>query len=104
MSGPAPNAAYERRAAASFSLGANTTRRLRPRVIAGKPARQVRTGTERAGFEPAMEREPHTRLAGECLQPLGHLSGVRRQCTDGPWDHLGHRARVRVVLEQRARA
>ena len=22
-----------------------------------------------------MEREPHTRLAGECLQPLGHLSG-----------------------------
>jgi hypothetical protein len=30
--------------------------------------------TERAGFEPAMEREPHTRLAGECLQPLGHLS------------------------------
>jgi hypothetical protein len=29
---------------------------------------------ERAGFEPAMEREPHTRLAGECLQPLGHLS------------------------------
>src|SRR4051812_32158602 len=21
-----------------------------------------------------MEREPHTRLAGECLQPLGHLS------------------------------
>src|SRR2546430_2416881 len=23
-----------------------------------------------------MEREPHTRLAGECLQPLGHLSGL----------------------------
>src|SRR4051794_21368127 len=33
-------------------------------------------GAERAGFEPAMEREPHTRLAGECLQPLGHLSGL----------------------------
>src|SRR5579875_178904 len=32
------------------------------------------TGTERAGFEPAMECQPHTRLAGECLQPLGHLS------------------------------
>ena len=31
-------------------------------------------GAEREGFEPAMEREPHTRLAGECLQPLGHLS------------------------------
>jgi hypothetical protein len=30
--------------------------------------------TERAGFEPAMEFSPHTRLAGECLQPLGHLS------------------------------
>jgi hypothetical protein len=30
---------------------------------------------ERAGFEPAMECNPHTRLAGECLQPLGHLSG-----------------------------
>src|SRR5512135_727944 len=29
---------------------------------------------ERAGFEPAKEREPLTRLAGECLQPLGHLS------------------------------
>src|SRR5437868_13446130 len=29
---------------------------------------------ERAGFEPAMELAPHTRLAGECLQPLGHLS------------------------------
>jgi Ribbon-helix-helix protein, copG family len=32
------------------------------------------TRTERAGFEPAMEFNPHTRLAGECLQPLGHLS------------------------------
>jgi site-specific DNA recombinase len=31
---------------------------------------------ERAGFEPAMEFDPHTRLAGECLQPLGHLSRV----------------------------
>jgi hypothetical protein len=34
----------------------------------------VSAGTERAGFEPAMEFNPHTRLAGECLQPLGHLS------------------------------
>jgi hypothetical protein len=32
---------------------------------------------ERAGFEPAMECNPHTRLAGECLQPLGHLSWGR---------------------------
>ena len=30
---------------------------------------------ERAGFEPARELAPPTRLAGECLQPLGHLSG-----------------------------
>src|ERR1700727_4005501 len=30
--------------------------------------------TERAGFEPAMECDPHTRLAGECLQPPGHSS------------------------------
>ena len=36
---------------------------------------------ERAGFEPAMEFDPHTRLAGECLQPLGHLSlRLARQC------------------------
>ncbi len=34
----------------------------------------VQPPAERAGFEPAMGREPHTRLAGECLQPLGHLS------------------------------
>ncbi len=33
---------------------------------------------ERAGFEPAMEFNPHTRLAGECLQPLGHLSPRER--------------------------
>ena len=37
--------------------------------------------TERAGFEPAMEISPHTRLAGECLQPLGHLShGYGHEC------------------------
>src|SRR3954447_21886387 len=40
----------------------------------------VGPGTERAGFEPAMEFDPHTRLAGECLQPLGHLSGTSGQC------------------------
>ena len=31
---------------------------------------------EREGFEPSRELAPPTRLAGECLQPLGHLSGV----------------------------
>src|SRR5205823_10798985 len=35
---------------------------------------------ERAGFEPARELAPPTRLAGECLQPLGHLSGRLRDC------------------------
>src|SRR3954449_10995323 len=34
---------------------------------------------EREGFEPSMEVSPHTRLAGECLQPLGHLSGQASQ-------------------------
>ena len=34
---------------------------------------------EREGFEPSMEFNPHTRLAGECLQPLGHLSWGLRQ-------------------------
>ena len=32
---------------------------------------------EREGFEPSRELAPPTRLAGECLQPLGHLSGTR---------------------------
>lgn len=31
---------------------------------------------EREGFEPSMEYKPHTPLAGERLQPLGHLSDV----------------------------
>src|SRR5436190_21743254 len=35
---------------------------------------------EREGFEPARELAPPTRLAGECLQPLGHLSGRLRDC------------------------
>ena len=33
---------------------------------------------ERPGFEPGVPVSQYTRLAGECLQPLGHLS-VRRQ-------------------------
>ncbi len=55
-----------------------------------EPNVSQRTGTERAGFEPAMEFNPHTRLAGECLQPLGHLSwrsGQFRGCSarGEPW-------------------
>ena len=30
---------------------------------------------EREGFEPSMGDKAHTPLAGERLQPLGHLSG-----------------------------
>jgi hypothetical protein len=29
---------------------------------------------EREGFEPSVESNPHTRLAGEHHRPLGHLS------------------------------
>jgi hypothetical protein len=42
-------------------------------VFRGRGSQLVQMA-ERAGFEPAMEFNPHTRLAGECLQPLGHLS------------------------------
>jgi hypothetical protein len=35
----------------------------------------LRLQAEREGFEPSRELAPPTRLAGECLQPLGHLSG-----------------------------
>ena len=45
---------------------------------------------ERAGFEPAMEFDPHTRLAGECLQPLGHLSRGR----NGSLEAAGRSARA----------
>ena len=41
-----------------------------PAALGGRAA----LTTEREGFEPSMEVSPHTRLAGECLQPLGHLS------------------------------
>ena len=51
---------------------------------------------ERAGFEPAMEFDPHTRLAGECLQPLGHLSGSRCQSR-------AERAAQRVACPRRGR-
>ena len=49
----------EARTIVSSGLGSNTT------LLA-----------ERAGFEPARELAPPTRLAGECLQPLGHLSAT----------------------------
>ena len=45
-------------------------------------ADEPRPGAEREGFEPSRELAPPTRLAGECLQPLGHLSG-RENITAG---------------------
>ena len=57
---------------------ADTPRRLRAECR--KPASLGRGShkshsAEREGFEPSRELAPPTRLAGECLQPLGHLSG-----------------------------
>ena len=43
---------------------------------------------EREGFEPSVEVSPHTRLAGEHLRPLGHLSGkasLRTMAASGPF-------------------
>ena len=36
------------------------------------------TGTEREGFEPSVRDKTYTRLAGERLRPLGHLSVFMR--------------------------
>ena len=36
--------------------------------------RPVGNVAEREGFEPSVEFYPYNRLAGGCLQPLGHLS------------------------------
>jgi hypothetical protein len=32
--------------------------------------------TERAGFEPAVEFDPHAALAKRCYRPLSHLSKI----------------------------
>jgi hypothetical protein len=61
---------------------------------------------ERAGFEPAMGFDPHTRLAGECLQPLGHLSWGGGQC-NGHGRRPGSTGTTRrrdIFLQCRARA
>ena len=49
---------------------------------------------EREGFEPSMGFKAHTPLAGEPLQPLGHLSGVtsdnrRESGYDTAFDRIG---------------
>jgi hypothetical protein len=49
---------------------------------------------EREGFEPSDEFYPINRLAGGCLRPLGHLSGL---CPPRPGALL-HGPSVRFVL------
>ncbi len=63
---------------------------------------------EREGFEPSRELAPPTRLAGECLQPLGHLSGAAPilgrtdRARDEPRGPLGRRySRAAVSANRR---
>jgi site-specific DNA recombinase len=66
--------------ARALKTGGSTRNRTRSaEALCSGPVSIYVQMAERAGFEPAMEFDPHTRLAGECLQPLGHLSGVGRQ-------------------------
>jgi site-specific DNA recombinase len=75
----------------------NKTRpQIEPDPFSGGRGPYIEHMAERAGFEPAMELLPHTRLAGECLQPLGHLSreigsasveaGCPRGASSGGWE------------------
>src|ERR1044072_6251983 len=69
----------------SFGGGPGSRRRTRHGGSKRKRARAFLFGggfhkslrAEREGFEPSRELAPPTRLAGECLQPLGHLSGPK---------------------------
>ncbi len=49
-------------------------------TIKPKPVNHLQTVSQKLaeseGFEPSMEFNPHTPLAGEPLQPLGQLSAV----------------------------
>jgi hypothetical protein len=60
--------------AQSIRTGQPTRNRAGSAERSASPVSIYEQMAERAGFEPAMEFDPHTRLAGECLQPLGHLS------------------------------
>jgi site-specific DNA recombinase len=65
----------------------DTPRRLRAeaRTVASSGLGSNKTLlAEREGFEPSRELAPPTRLAGECLQPLGHLSGRDADCRCKP--------------------
>jgi hypothetical protein len=51
---------------------------------------------EREGFEPSMEFNPHTPLAGERLQPLGHLSGHNQKSRAGKYTRLEEITKVEI--------
>src|SRR5215210_2039627 len=75
---------------------------VRPRIATRPGPSPCGAEAERAGFEPAMGFKPHTRLAGECLQPLGHLSrgerSVYRRCRPGRVDLEPHDGAVGVAF------
>ncbi len=60
--------------ARALRAGTKRNRARSTEALCSDPVSIYEQMAERAGFEPAMEFNPHTRLAGECLQPLGHLS------------------------------
>ena len=64
---------------AAWSVG--TTKEQAPRYYA-----RGSIGTDRAGFEPAVELAPYAGLANRYLQPLGHLSRERRSVSSSPLD------------------
>src|SRR3954464_12735224 len=82
--------AYSTPGAALRAIAVTTAKAALDRVIGASSAPgTVPCPTEREGFEPSNEVAPVTRLAGECLQPLGHLSQQRSiVCTawrSWPW-------------------
>jgi hypothetical protein len=65
-------------------------------AVSGRHGPRLGKMAEREGFEPSVEVSPHTRLAGEHLRPLGHLScGPREQIrTNSPAHKLNSISRV----------
>src|SRR4051812_28503123 len=66
--GPSDESAIEKLTGIPVSIGRNE-------IEPESPVREL-TGPQRRGRDsnPRWGSKPHTRLAGECLQPLGHLS------------------------------
>jgi hypothetical protein len=47
--------------------------------LEGNSVTYIQNMAEREGFEPSIRDKPYTPLAGERLQPLGHLSNFFTQ-------------------------